>query len=337
VRNYLADMLYALTSAYTRKDYDNQQQGLPVQTNIGKLFSIFAWGLDLVHKNAETVKLWDDINNAKGAVLDRYGANWGVKRFSENDALYRLAIMVKIMSQLSGGDTDTIIMAAAELLGVEYPDIEFKDVFPAKIALYVDWMLLTQERQDLIEPIAWAIKRIVASGVGMRLYVRTYRTYRYDLPVKHGGAIGTFFHYEPVGKDRLESMELFVARGGTVLTDFPDTPPVGEDKTFLQPVFVAREAIGSTVFSDVPPVNEDRTSSHMIFVAREGVGTAVFPDVSPIGQDIASPHPVFVAHSGCAIPAVTGTPPDVARAEKRRQSGAGGAYTRTHIKPKRID
>ena len=40
MKNYLADMLYALTSAYTRKDYDNQQQGLPVQTNIGKLLMV---------------------------------------------------------------------------------------------------------------------------------------------------------------------------------------------------------------------------------------------------------------------------------------------------------
>ena len=171
-------MLYALTSAYSRKDYDNHKQGLPLETNIGKLFSLFAWGLDIVDENADLVKQWDDLEQAKGAVLDRYGANWGVQRFSENDALYRLAIRVKILSQLSGGDTDTVIKAAAELLGVEYADIGFKDVFPAKIALYVDWLLLTQERQELIEPIAWSIKRILAAGVGMRLYVRTYHTDR---------------------------------------------------------------------------------------------------------------------------------------------------------------
>ena len=158
-------MLYALTSAYSRKDYDNHQQGRPLETNIGKLFSLFAWGLDIVQENAELVKQWDDLEAARGAVLDRYGANWGVQRFSESDALYRLAIRVKILSQLSGGDTDTVIRAAADLLGVENHDVEFEDVFPAKIALYVDWLLLTQERQDLIEPIAWAIKRIVAAGV----------------------------------------------------------------------------------------------------------------------------------------------------------------------------
>ena len=141
-------MLYALTSAYSRNDYDNHKQGRPLETNIGKLFSLFAWGMDIVHENAELVKQWDDLERAKGAVLDRYGANWGVQRFSKNDALYRLAIRVKILSQLSGGDTDTVIRAASDLLGVEDHDIDFEDVFPAKIFLYVDWLLLTQERQD---------------------------------------------------------------------------------------------------------------------------------------------------------------------------------------------
>lgn len=280
MRNYLSDMLYALTSAYSRRDYDNQQQGLPMQTNIGKLFSLFAWGLDMIQEQAELVKLWDDIDHAKGRVLDRYGANWGVQRFNENDALYRLAIKVKVMSQLSGGDTDTVIKAAAELLGVEDPDIKFEDVLPAKIALYVDWLLLTQERQDLIEPIAWAIKRIVAAGVGMRLYVRTYRTYRYDLDINHGGLIGSFITALPVRQDRSHLHPVPVAHGGAVVSKF-----------------------------EYPPTGKDRSLS----------------------------VPLTVGHSGIIRPSLSGAPPDVHRAAKVCQNGVGGAYTRTHIKPRRID
>lgn len=238
MKNYLSEMLYALTSAYSRKDYDNHQQGRPLETNIGKLFSLFAWGLDFVQKNAELVKQWDDLEAARGAVLDRYGANWGVQRFSENDALYRLAIRVKILSQLSGGDTDTIIRAAADLLGVEDHDIDFEDVFPAKIAIYVDWLLLTQERQDLIEPIAWAIKRILAAGVGIRLYVRTYHTFRYDLQISHGGAIVRCYQHKPIGEDREVVWEMPVAHGGAVIIDFvPD--PIGENRTVRTDTSVA--------------------------------------------------------------------------------------------------
>lgn len=307
MKNYLSDMLYALTSAYSRKDYDNHQQGLPLETNIGKLFSLFAWGLDMVQEQAELVKLWDDIDHAKGRVLDRYGANWGVRRFNENDALYRLAIKVKVMSQLSGGDTDTVIKAAAELLGVEYPDIDFEDVFPAKIFLYVDWLLLTQERQDLIEPIAWAIKRIVAAGVGFRLYIRTYRTYRYDLPISHGGAIGRCYRHLPIGQDREAVLDVPVAYGGAVVTDFV-FEPTGEDRTAMTDVYVGHAAVEQPVLSP-QPVGEDKTFS-----------TAV-----------------PVSHGDRLLPTVTGAMPDSRSSGTVQRGSKGGAYMHSHIKPKRID
>ena len=119
MKKYLFKMLYALTSAYTRKDYDNRHLKNPPETNIGKLFSIFAWGLDFIHEQADLIKLWDDIDNAKGTVLDRYGANFGVKRISSDDDFYRLSIRVKVIAQLSGGDTDTVIRVAGDLLGVD--------------------------------------------------------------------------------------------------------------------------------------------------------------------------------------------------------------------------
>lgn len=281
MRDYLHKMLKALTSAYTHEDHDSRCLLFPVETNIGKLFSILAWGLNMVQEQSDLIKLWDDIDHAQGSVLDRYGANFGVKRNGMNDAFYRLNIRVKVLAQLSGGDTDTVINAAAELLGVEQTDIDFEDVFPAKIALYVDQHLLTQERLDMLEPIAWAIKRILAAGVGMRLYERTYRTYRYDLLIHHSGAIGTFFRYQPIGEDREATLQLPVAHGGAVVADFAAAPPVGDNKTFLRPV--------------------------------------------------------SVAHSGHLPPTLTGVPPNSPRAGRARQSGAGGTYTRTHIKPRRID
>lgn len=307
MKNYLSEMLYALTSAYSRKDYDNCQQNRPMETNIGKLFFLFTWGLDMVQEQAEMVKLWDDIDNAKGSVLDRYGANWGVKRFSENDALYRLAIKVKVMSQLSGGDTDTVIKAAAELLGVEYTDIEFEDVFPAKIALYVDWRLLTQERQDLIEPIAWAIKRIIAAGVGMRLYIRTYHTYRYDLPISRGGAIGRFYHHQPVGKDHENVWKMPVAHTGNVVTDFI-FELTGEDRTAQTELYLSHAAAQHPVFS-TSPVGEDKTFGTSVPVSRKA----------------------FVPL------AITGAAPDSKALGRVRRDSKGGAYMHSHIKPRRIE
>jgi len=232
-------MLYALTSAYSRKDYDNHQRGLPLQTKIGKLFAVFAWGLDIVQEQAKKIKSWDNLDNAQGSVLDRYGGNFGVKRNGASDAFYRLNIKVKVLAQLSGGDADTVINAVAELLGVEMTDVLLEDNFPAKIELYVDQGLLSEDRLEMLESIAWAIKRILAAGVGMRLYERTYRTYRLDIPVVHGGAIGTFFYYQPAGEDRTAVLPLPVAHSGAVVTNFDAALPVGEDRACSQPVPVA--------------------------------------------------------------------------------------------------
>lgn len=202
MRDYLAEMLNALTSAYSRKDYDNLQRASPVETLIGKLFSVLAWGLNTVQEQAELIRLWDDIDNAKGSVLDRYGANFGVKRFGATDNFYRLAIKVKLLAQLSGGDINTIINSAAELLSVEPTDIFLKEVFPAKIALFVDQELLSEERLDIIEQIAYAVKRILAAGVGIRLYLRTYQKHQVIIPVLNGYTASTILSANPTNVSR---------------------------------------------------------------------------------------------------------------------------------------
>ena len=114
---YLEKMLDILTDPYTHRDLQNVRKNRKLETNIGKLFSLLADGFEVIHKNAELVRLWDDLENAEGAVLDRYGANFGVQRGAASDALYRILIRVKMLAQLSGGDGDTVIRAAGELLG----------------------------------------------------------------------------------------------------------------------------------------------------------------------------------------------------------------------------
>ena len=165
---YLEKMLDMLTDPYTHRDLQNVRKNRKLETNIGKLFSLLADGFEVIHKNAELVRLWDDLENAEGAVLDRYGANFGVQRGAASDALYRILIRVKMLAQLSGGDGDTVIRAAGELLGVQFSDVELQDVYPAKVALYVDQSLLSEERLALIDQIAVALKRILTAGVGLR-------------------------------------------------------------------------------------------------------------------------------------------------------------------------
>lgn len=268
MKNFLAKMLDALTSAYSRKDYDAQL--LPLETNIGKLFYIFAWGLDSVQEQAELIRLWDDLDNARSSVLDRHGLNFGVKRVSSDDRFYRLAIKVKMMALLSGGDTDTVIQAAGALLDVELSDIDFEDVFPAKIALYVDLELLSQDRRDLIEPIAYAIKRILAAGVGMRLYLRTYRTYRRDLTFLRCGYSSAKISAVPVSQDRESTSEWDVNYGGFAEAVF-EPPPFSADRTVAMPVLTAHGAVQTLTVLSGSPDPQRALTGH-----QERAGGAVF-------------------------------------------------------------
>lgn len=188
---YLSQMLDQLTSAYAREDIRNDRKGLPLETNIGRLFETLAWGLELVHGNAERMKEWDDLDQAEGEVLDRYGANFGVERGGATDTVYRLLIKVKMIALMSGGDIDTIIWAAASLFDVEPTDIEIQEKFPCKIRICVDEALLSSERLTSIEVIAELMKRIAAAGIEVHILLRNRRTYQYEVTISRGCAIET--------------------------------------------------------------------------------------------------------------------------------------------------
>lgn len=182
----LKTMLEALTSAYSLKDVRNAKRELPVETNIGRLFSTFSYGLEIVKDQGDKILLWDDLDVAEGTVLDRYAENFGVKRNGTSDEFLRLLIKVKMLSLLSGGDIDTVIRAAAALFNVDNEAIELRELFPAKIWVYVDEALLDETRLRTADIIALMMKRIVATGVGIEIIFRTYRTYDDTLVVNTG-------------------------------------------------------------------------------------------------------------------------------------------------------
>ena len=334
MNGFLSKMLYALTSAYSRKDYDNVKGGAPVETNIGKLFSIFAWGLEIIQTQADLIKLWDDLDYAQGAVLDRYGANFGVARGGASDELYRIFIRIKMIAQLSGGDEDTIIKDAAELLGVEYTDIDSEDVWPAKKLLLVDESLLSEERLRLIERIAYAIKRTMAAGVGLRLYLRTYRTFVLPIDVKHGGAIVSAYAVLPVGRDRQYDAELSISHGSYLrreLSGFP-VEPSGPDRKYREPVDVSRMAFLSRELSGFPinPSGPERVYSETLDIARGAYAAADFAAL-PNGKDRSGVFAVPAAVGGFARPDFAAPPHSEDRSGAFAIPTAAGGLVRPNV------
>ncbi len=172
--SFARDMMEMLTSAYDRSDIPRFKRNEMPQTNVGKLFFLLGYGFDIIRENTERVRLWDDIDQAQGKSLDRYGGNYGVYRGEAPDELYRIMIKVKILSMLSAGQMDTIINAAAVLFGVDSQEVRAEEVFPAKIWLYIDLDKLEEDRLRLANTIAELMRRIKAAGVGMRIFLVDY-------------------------------------------------------------------------------------------------------------------------------------------------------------------
>lgn len=172
---FLEKMLTELTTAYSR-DKDS---------NIGKLFQVTAGVYESAYSSLEQAKSIRDINNAKGYTLDQIGRNWGVKRDGLEDDLYRILILVKVISLINGGDIDTVINAAAVIFQVEATDIVLTEVFPAKIKVDAPFDAVTAT-VDLgrLRIVMRFIKRILAAGVGF-----DFGTYQ-KLPVKADLYIG---------------------------------------------------------------------------------------------------------------------------------------------------
>lgn len=207
---YLRTMLDMLTGAYNRNDTRNVYHSLPLETNIGRLFSTLAWGLELVHDQSDKMLLWDDLDNAQGVVLDRYGENFGVARDGASDAFYRLLIKVKMISLLSGGDIETVINAAATLFDIEPEQVNLNEVFPAKVWIYVNEADLEAEKIDTAELIAGVMKRIVAAGIGMRIFLRTYRRNEATLYLNTGAAISLRMIINPPIINRRDSNAIYI-------------------------------------------------------------------------------------------------------------------------------
>lgn len=179
----LEKMLTALTTAY------NQER----DGNIGKLFSIFASGLEAIQFNLETVKSWRDLGNANGTTLDRIGKNYGIHRDGADDDYYRLIIQVTIIALHSGGDVDTVISSTATLLELDLPGVELIEDYPAKIILRIDQGGLKARHIANMAKLAVVIKRIIAAGVGLRIVLYMDSTMH---PIIHTGMAIRTIHKE---------------------------------------------------------------------------------------------------------------------------------------------
>jgi hypothetical protein len=90
------------------------------ESNIGKLLSIIDFELDRLKDTYKLIDSYRAIDNATGQTLDNIGKNVLQERGGMDDITYRLFLKVKIRSNLSGGQIETINDIMTTILGDNY-------------------------------------------------------------------------------------------------------------------------------------------------------------------------------------------------------------------------
>ena len=134
-------------------------------SNIGKLFKVFADELQLLRDTAEKVERWKDVDEAEGQVLQRIGRNVleSQGQISENE--YRQRIKTKRRADLSPGDRETLNEMMQVFFGDRFDSIaeawelEEYDNEPAAIVIRFE-----DDENVYMLPMQ-AIQRVAAAGV----------------------------------------------------------------------------------------------------------------------------------------------------------------------------
>lgn len=90
------------------------------ESNIGKLLSIIDFELDRLTETYKTIDCYRAIDTATGVTLDNIGKNVLQERGGMDDITYRLFLKIKIRSNLSGGQIETINDIMTTVLGDNY-------------------------------------------------------------------------------------------------------------------------------------------------------------------------------------------------------------------------
>lgn len=161
---FLTKMLDGLTSAYNKNP----------ESNIGKLFSLFAWGYERIYDSTRRILNYRDIDQASGDTLDRWGKNVGVAREGLPDNVYRIYIKTKLSSIISGGDIDTVINSAATIFGISTYDVSLEEEYPAKLTVRIPEAAVLTLGDDYDTRVAVArsfLKKIIAAGINLNLII----------------------------------------------------------------------------------------------------------------------------------------------------------------------
>jgi hypothetical protein len=107
------------------------------------------------------------IPSAEGVQLDEMGEMVGEPRLGRNDEDYKFAIETRISINRSGGEPERIIEYLRRITGAS--QVIFKEIYPAKVEIFVQGELSDEEAQSLRDLIPAAVGRIFVTESGDEL------------------------------------------------------------------------------------------------------------------------------------------------------------------------
>lgn len=187
------------------------------------------------------------------------------------------------------------------------------------------------DEENLLE----TLLRVIPAHLTLKISIHIRKQYRQTIPFQQGGAVGSYFFFEPVTQGHISvTFPLTLSQAGadsTWLTSVPPTP--AEVIRTALPVSHGGE-IGSKLAGDTPTPEQTARMRYKLW--QGGTSTSDMAGDTPQVQKIAEER-VSVAQGAFGRPEISTDTPTVKGASTSLEKAAGGLFCHTHIKSKRID
>lgn len=244
------------------------------------------------------------------------------------------------------------------IIGQYTPNHVDFDFMLGTITILVEGEIFDEE--NLLE----TLLRRIPAHLWLKISVHIRKQYRQTIPFSQGGAVGSYFLFEPVTQGHIsDTMPLPISQAGTTAPWFTsDTPTPAETiRTALEfsqggksyseldggdtptPAETIKTAFpfsyGGKNYSKLDggdtPTPEQSVRTRYQF-SQGGTSASDMAGDTPQVQGAAR-KPVSVAQGAFDRPGITTDTPTVKGASTSREKAAGGLFCHTHIKSKRID
>lgn len=181
-------------------------------SNVQKLAQLTAQDIQENEDTYTQIQNWRDVDQAKGAVLDRLGQNVGQFRGVAPDETYRVLIKSKINRALSDGSINTLIDFLSFLLQIDAKEVTITELWPegkhAAIHVNVPGGSVNSTGLSLYQ-FGQLVNSIVAAGIRAEVLVEGTFSFssnysESELNSEHGFDAGTLgYSYDPAQNEDL--------------------------------------------------------------------------------------------------------------------------------------